>query len=111
MSGSDFQATATQLLHRQSSSQQHLRQYTFAATIAVCAGSAGDGGLNDANECFPLPRIAFTPTIRLTDRSEWSNARGEGKRAPGTGRWSRFGLRKLDQELERRTEAVLMLDL
>ncbi|KAE9001628.1 hypothetical protein PF005_g14707 [Phytophthora fragariae] len=34
MSGSDFQATATQLLHRQSSSQQHLRQYTFAATIA-----------------------------------------------------------------------------
>ncbi|KAL3671641.1 hypothetical protein V7S43_003554 [Phytophthora oleae] len=33
MSG-DFQATATQLLHRQSSSQQHLRQYKFAATIA-----------------------------------------------------------------------------
>ncbi|KAG7387728.1 hypothetical protein PHYPSEUDO_013733 [Phytophthora pseudosyringae] len=34
MSGSEFQATATQLLHRQSHSQQHLRQYTFAATIA-----------------------------------------------------------------------------
>ncbi|KAG6597768.1 uncharacterized protein IUM83_07795 [Phytophthora cinnamomi] len=34
MSSSEFQATATQLLHRQSSSQQHLRQYTFAATIA-----------------------------------------------------------------------------
>ncbi|KAG2769419.1 hypothetical protein PC129_g13146 [Phytophthora cactorum] len=33
MSGRDFQATATQLLHRQSSSQ-HLRQFTFAATIA-----------------------------------------------------------------------------
>ncbi|ETM47833.1 hypothetical protein L914_07547 [Phytophthora nicotianae] len=33
MSGRDFQATATQLLHRQSSSQ-HLRQYAFAATIA-----------------------------------------------------------------------------
>ncbi|KAJ8566813.1 hypothetical protein ON010_g6309 [Phytophthora cinnamomi] len=35
MSSSEFQATATQLLHRQSSSQQHLRQYTFAATIAA----------------------------------------------------------------------------
>ncbi|EEY57784.1 uncharacterized protein PITG_00362 [Phytophthora infestans T30-4] len=33
MSGRDFHATATQLVHRQSSSQ-HLRQYTFAATIA-----------------------------------------------------------------------------
>ncbi|POM77440.1 Hypothetical protein PHPALM_5176 [Phytophthora palmivora] len=34
MSNNDFQATATQLLHRQSNVQHHHRQYAFAATIA-----------------------------------------------------------------------------
>ncbi|OWZ23663.1 hypothetical protein PHMEG_0001436 [Phytophthora megakarya] len=34
MSNNEFQARATQLLHRQSSSQQHLRHYTFATKMA-----------------------------------------------------------------------------
>ncbi|KAL7693000.1 putative YAP-binding/ALF4/Glomulin [Plasmopara halstedii] len=34
MSGGSFQSSVTQLLHRQTNSQQHGRRYTFAATIA-----------------------------------------------------------------------------
>ncbi|KAF1787060.1 hypothetical protein GQ600_774 [Phytophthora cactorum] len=77
MSGRDFQATATQLLHRQSSSQ-HLRQFTFAATIANRFYS--DNSLDRQTECRMCEEETSSGSRPSTTAEQLENELAEAER-------------------------------